>query len=123
MSAIYTKEGEALILNQYLAAIGANIKLGLYKALSGIGGKDAILSNITACDFSGYAIQSTAWSTGTIDSAEKFVKDGGTYTFTRAAGATSNNVLGYYLVDITNSTLLFYEQFSAPIAMNTAGDA
>jgi hypothetical protein len=124
MAAIYTNEGEADMQKVVIDQLGSNLKIGLYKANSSIGGgKTVILSNLTPCDFSGYASQPTTWDAGSLDANGKFVRGIATYTFTHNAGAVSNNVLGYYVWDATNGVLLWYEAFSAPIVMASNGDA
>lgn len=121
MSAYLTIEGQTQWMNQVISDLTTNLKIGLFKALAGAGGKVAVLADITPCDFSGYAAQSTTWAAATVDGNQKSTRDGGTYTFTHNAGVTNNTVLGYYVWDDAHGVLLWQESFSAPILMNANG--
>lgn len=121
MSAVFTLEGQKEILDQLISDLGSNCKLGLYKARSGTG-KNVAYSDLTLADFSGYAVTTPTWATGTTDGNNKYNRVGTTSTFTHNGGGTSNTIIGYCVYDSATSKLLFYEDFGAPVSMSASGN-
>lgn len=84
------------------------------------------LADYTEGDFSGYAtVDISDASAADIDGSDHGFRERLAITFTRAAGATSNTIYGWYLT-IDNpgvgAELFMAEKFSAPQLMATAGD-
>lgn len=121
MSATYANDGQKDMMDYLITNMGSNIRLGLYKAIA-VTTKAAHLTDITACDFSGYAPDTPTFAAGSTDGNNKYVRAAGTTTFAHNGGGTGNTVLGYYVWDnIGGGTLWFFEAFSAPITMNASG--
>jgi len=72
--------------------------------------RTTVLADLDECDFDGYAAQDLAsWIFDTVTAHVGYI----TYppvTFTRSAGATSNNVFGYYITDAANTELYWTER-------------
>jgi hypothetical protein len=79
-----------------------------------------VVGDFVECDFSGYtAYTVVAWGATFLNSDGKAEGDAPSHMFARAAGATSNDVFGYYCTTAAGA-LLFAERFTgAPIPMNT----
>jgi len=81
-------------------------------------------ADLTEADFSGYApIVSNNWATSVTQGDGSALSQDDIRTFTRAAGATSNSVYGYYLMDQTNNRIAFAGRVTdAPVNFNNVGD-
>jgi hypothetical protein len=84
--------------------------------------RNSVLADFTECDFDGYAAQPLgAWGL-TIVTAHVGVTQSPINTFTKAVGATSNNVYGYYVTDPGVTQLLWSERdINAPFLVSIAG--
>lgn len=125
MSATLTLTGQAEQLDLIISTVAAaNIKIGLYTARAG-SGKNTVLGDLTVATFSGYTAggYATSWAAGSTDANNKWTRVGATVTPTHNGGGTANTVLGYYIYDATTNVLWYYEDFSAPIAMSSNGNA
>jgi len=81
-----------------------------------------VLADLTICDFSGYATSSAiVWADAGFDAQGDVLVTGGTKSFARTAGAVSNDVYGYALVDGTATDLLWARKFPQPIPMAVVG--
>lgn len=118
-------EGERVMLN-YLTNVTAftlnSRTLKLYKAIAAPLGDGTVLADFTEANFNGYAATSVgSWAAAmTISNKAKAV--GTPRTWTRSAGATSNTILGYYVISQDTLFCLWAEEFDTPIAMNIIGD-
>lgn len=125
-SVIVPNEGEKVMLDYLTGAVAQTLSgrtLGLYKAIAAPLGPNTVLSDFTVANFSGYANNTVGtWVTSmTVSGKAKSI--GTARTFTRGAGATSNDVLGYYVISQDGLKVLFAEQFDASIPMNNVGDS
>lgn len=121
MTAILTDEGQDDQLNTLIVELGADLRIFLYKALSG-SGKGVTWSDFTPANYSGYAEQTPAWSLGAIDGAGRSTATDSPLTFTHNGGGTSNNVIGYGMRNNSTGKVEFYEPFSAPVVMAASGN-
>lgn len=82
---------------------------------------DSLEADFTESAFSGYTAQSGS-PAGPVNLPSGLgVGMTADALFTRNSGATSENVLGYYVTD-ANDNLIMAEYFDAPIPMENAGD-
>lgn len=114
--------GELAFLLDHLAGNLAGAELCLFQNNATV--NDATtLAGITEADFDGYAREplATHWGTPGMVAGRASV-DTDLITFTKAAGATTNNIYGYYVVDSAGDLLFLEKDPAAPIAMSTTGD-
>lgn len=83
---------------------------------------DSELADFTEADFEGYASEAlTNWVAAVTDANGRAFTHADSLTFTKGTGGVSNTVYGYYVVNASNSELVWAERFLAGIVMDTDG--
>jgi hypothetical protein len=84
---------------------------------------NTVIGDLTEATFSGYLAATATWGATFLNSDGKAEADAPSHMFARAAGATSNDIFGYWVEDAAGN-LLFAERFAgAPIPMAVVTDA
>lgn len=97
--------------------------LRLYKSLTGTLGNATVVSSFTECDFSGYVSEDVTSQAPRLDGNEaKMLFTMRNPPFAHNGGATSNTVLGWYLTDNGNNTVIAARAFPTSKTMNDASD-
>ena len=123
MSLVVCQDGDKLILDSITAGIFfKNYVWHLYKN-NYTPVVTSVLGDFTEADFDGYksGLTVTSWTAAAISSSHA-VSTGNVLTWTKAAGATSNNIYGVYVSDSGGKTLCYAERDpSAPVSMSVTG--
>lgn len=117
---IFVKEGRKEQLQAIITQLGANLRVGLFKAIAVVD-DTCVLANITDCDFSGYAVATPAFSDAGFSANDNYQESAAAITFTHNGGGTANSVLGWYLYNTSTSKLHWFESFGAPVTLATNG--
>lgn len=84
--------------------------------------EDTVLTDLTEANFSGYAAANLDYSAASGIAAHVATATPTAVVFTRAAGATSNSIYGYYVTNQAGTQLLWAERDpAAPIDMSPVG--
>lgn len=119
MAVMIPNEGQIRALNDIKAST-LLCKLFTNNLTFGVG---TVIGDLTEATFSGYAAVTLSFGTVATNGSGQAEMVSATATFTRAVGATSNSVYGWYLVDSFNTKLVALDNVtSAPKSMTTVGD-
>jgi len=110
------------LLNAWITQLGVTGELHLYQAPITAIGPDIVLADLVEATFSGYAEEALTGQAVAQDiNGTNFVSFGDG-EFTHNGGGTAESIIGYYLVNATDSALLLVERFPEPVPMEANGD-
>ncbi len=79
-------------------------------------------ANFTEADFTGYASITLAGATWAFTQASPSYAQYPQQTFTSSADQTTQNIYGYYIVQVTSGKIMAAELFAAPYPISNNGD-
>jgi len=83
----------------------------------------SVLGDFTESTFPGYAAGLSAWNTAAfLNGSGKAEIDADSATVFTCSGSASESAYGYYVMDPTDTELLWAERFASPVVISTAGD-
>lgn len=122
-TSIIPNEGKVRLLDMLFGGVGfANVRIKLIKADFTLSAT-MVHADLSFADFTGYAAATPVYGTATFERRRGMATDS-ERTFTRSAGATSNSIYGYAVVDtgVTPNKLLKVQKEVSAGAMSTTGD-
>jgi hypothetical protein len=125
MSGTWCQGGFILVNNSYGGSTLNNARLRLFKNNATIS-TTSVVGDFTESTFPGYAAKlgglGFSSSAAAIDASGNASQNTGVINWTRATGAGSESLYGYYLVDNASGGLLWAEKFvGGPFTIDTAG--
>jgi hypothetical protein len=124
MSLILPNQGEKIALEALVAkTAGQNLILKLFKSNTTPGESDTE-ATYTEANFTGYSAITLTAANWSVSEGAPTEASYAQQTFTSTAGSQSQNVYGYYLVQVTSGKLVWAERFSdGPYTIVNNGDS
>lgn len=124
MSLVLPNQGEKIALEALVAkTAGQNLILKLFKSNTTPGESDTE-ATYTEADFTGYSAITLTAANWSVSEGAPTEASYAQQTFTSTAGSQSQNVYGYYLVQVTSGKLVWAERFSdGPYTIVNNGDS
>ena len=127
MALLVPNQGEEIILsllvNKTATYTQQDLKLKLYSSNTTPGETDTE-ATYTEATFTGYSAVTLTGASWTITTGALTSASYAQQTFTSTAGSQSQNVYGYFLVQVTSGKLVYAERFSdGPYVIVNNGDA
>lgn len=113
--------GRTKMMDLLKGAFGTTLRFKLYQN-NYTPDANSIISSFTEATFDGYTfLNETVWNASALDGSNRGVSQGGTLTWTKSAGATGNNIYGYFVTDASGNLLWAERGPAAPYPMTTVG--
>ena len=128
MAIVVPDAAERYLLNRMIKGTAGsnNWTLKLYTAIGGTPGEATVVGDFTEATFAGYTaktLTNSSWGDASTSTGTSSSTYGSSQTFTRSSTGSLEAVLGYYIVDLTATALVYYEAFAATANMANNGDS